>query len=76
MFPRNEGALDRAIRLALGIAIGVGVFTVLTGAWQIIGAVAAAILLVTAAVGFCPLYALLRLSTRRRDEEMPLTTLP
>ncbi len=76
MFPRNEGALDRAIRLALGIAAGVAVFTILTGFWQIIGAVVAAILLVTAAVGFCPIYALLHLSTRRRDEEMPIATLP
>ena len=76
MFPRNEGALDRAIRLAVGIVAGVGVFTILTGVWQIIGAVVAAILLVTAVVGFCPLYALLRLSTRRRDEDMPIATLP
>ncbi len=76
MFPRNEGALDRAIRLALGVAVGVAVFTVLTGVWQIIAAVVAAILLLTAAVGFCPLYALLRISTRRRDENLPIGTLP
>ena len=64
MFPQNEGALDRGIRLVLGIVVGVAVFTVLSGAWQIIAGIVAAILLVTAAVGFCPLYALLHLNTR------------
>ncbi len=64
MFPQNESALDRVIRLVLGIVLGVLVFTSLTGVWQIVAAVVAAILLLTAAVGFCPLYALFRISTK------------
>ncbi len=66
MFALNEGALDRIIRFVAGVGIGVAVFTVLTGVWQIVAAVVAAILLLTAIVGFCPLYALLRISTRGR----------
>lgn len=62
----NESPLDRAIRIVLGIAIAAvavaGVVTgpVLYGAW-----IVAAILLVTGIVGFCPLYAILRVSTRK-----------
>ncbi len=64
MFPQNEGALDRVIRLVIGVALGALVFTSLTGVWQIVAAIVAAILLLTAAVGFCPLYALFRVSTK------------
>lgn len=74
MFPQNEGALDRMIRLVLGLAVGVAVFTVLSGVWQILAGIIAAILLMTAAVGFCPLYALLRLSTRRRGGHVTMTS--
>lgn len=62
--PQNEGVIDRIIRLVLGVALGILVFTSLTGVWQIVVAVVAAILLVTAAVGFCPLYALFRINTK------------
>jgi hypothetical protein len=67
MFPQNEGALDRIIRCVAGLGLGIVVFTVLSGVWQIVAGVVAAILLVTALVGFCPLYALLRIDTRRRE---------
>lgn len=66
MFPQNEGALDRVIRLVLGIGVGVAVFTVLTGVWQIVAAIVAAILLLTAVIGFCPIYAVFRISTRHK----------
>ncbi len=64
MLPQNESALDRVIRLVIGIGLGILVFTSLTGVWQIIAAVVAAVMLLTAAVGFCPLYALFRISTK------------
>ena len=64
MIPQNESALDRVIRFVIGIGLGVLVFTSLAGVWQIIAAVVAAVLLLTAAVGFCPLYALFRISTK------------
>lgn len=66
MFAQNEGALDRALRIVVGLGLGIAVFTLLAGAWQIVAAVAAAILLLTGVVGFCPLYALLRINTRGR----------
>lgn len=65
MFTQNESALDRTLRAIIGIAIVVGMFTFITGAWLWVAGIVAAILLVTAAVGFCPLYALLRISTKR-----------
>lgn len=66
MLPQNESALDRLIRAIVGVGLGILTFTLLTGAWQIIVGIVAAVLLVTAAVGFCPLYALLRISTNGR----------
>ncbi len=66
MFAQNEGVVDRGIRIIVGLGIGIAVFTLLTGVWQIVAAVVAAILLLTGIVGFCPLYALLRISTRGR----------
>lgn len=66
MLPQNEGMLDRLIRALVGVALGIVMFTTLTGAWQIIVGIVAAVLLITAAVGFCPLYALLRISTNGR----------
>jgi hypothetical protein len=58
----NIGTVDRALRALLGV---VAVSLVVTGprsAWGFVGVV----LLVTAAVGFCPLYAMLGLTTRPR----------
>lgn len=75
MLHTNESVLDRSIRLVLGIAlVGVAV-TVLTGFWQIMAAVVAAILVLTGTVGFCPLYALLGITTRRADKREVHSTL-
>jgi Flp pilus assembly protein TadB len=63
MFTQNESGLDRALRAIIGIALVVAMFY-LTGAWVWAAGIVAAVLLVTAAVGFCPLYALLRISTK------------
>lgn len=62
----NEGKLDRAIRAVLGVVLAVVAFVV--GAGTVAGIVllvVAAVLIVTAAVGFCPLYALLRIRTNK-----------
>ncbi len=66
MFPQNEGGLDRIIRFIIGAILGVGVFTFLGGSLvlQIIGGVLAVILLVTAVIGFCPLYFPFHINTR------------
>jgi Inner membrane protein YgaP-like, transmembrane domain len=61
----NEAPLDRALRILLGIVLGA---VTLAGAivtpWLYAAWVVAAILVVTGIVGFCPLYAVLRVSTK------------
>lgn len=67
---RNEGTVDRILRTVLGIAAVVWAGTL---GWTTTGAVVllalAAILLATAAIGFCPLYHLLGLSTAPRASQ-------
>ena len=61
---RNVGTVDRVVRTVLGLAAVVWAFSVgLSSAVGILLVGAAAVLLVTAAVGFCPLYRLLGIST-------------
>lgn len=64
---RNMGTVDRMIRGAVGIAAVV--IAVLIGATTVLGIVlwiVAALMLVTAAVGFCPVYAALHIDTLAR----------
>lgn len=61
----NVGTSDRVVRLVLALLAVVG--AVLVGASSALGIVllvVAAVLVVTAAVGFCPLYRVLGMSTR------------
>jgi uncharacterized membrane protein HdeD (DUF308 family) len=61
----NVSNLDRIIRVILGIALGALYFTsTITGIAGIIALVLGVVFLVTGIVGFCPLYALLKLSTK------------
>jgi fatty acid desaturase len=63
---KNESNADRVIRVVIAIAAIAGAFAV--GASSVLGIVlfvVAAIMLVTAAVGFCPLYRLFGLSTNK-----------
>jgi hypothetical protein len=55
----NEGTLDRALRVILGIALVALVFVGPKTAWGLVGLVP----LATGLVGFCPLYRLVGLST-------------
>ena len=62
----NESNLDRGLRAIAGLALAIAAFAV--GAGSTVGIVLivlAAILLVTAAVGFCPLYRLFGLRTNK-----------
>lgn len=61
---RNEGNVDRVIRLVAGIA-AIALAIVAGGVLGVVLAVVGAILLVTAAVGFCPLYRVLGVNTCR-----------
>jgi len=61
---RNENGIDRIIRVVIAIAAVVGASAVgfgTVGAWLLL--VVAAIMLVTAVTGFCPLYRIFGLST-------------
>ncbi|GAB4520331.1 MAG: hypothetical protein Tsb0013_23980 [Phycisphaerales bacterium] len=64
---RNESNADRAVRAIAGIALLLVAFLALdvtAGAlWGIVAAIVGAVLLVTGAVGFCPAYRLVGLST-------------
>ena len=62
----NESNLDRIIRTIAGLVMVVLYFTgTVTGTLGIILAVIGAVLLITGVVGFCPLYGLLKLSTKK-----------
>jgi hypothetical protein len=60
----NEGTLDRAIRVVIGIALISIVFVGPQSYWGLIGLVP----LATGLVGFCPLYRIVGLSTCRVAE--------
>ena len=62
---KNEGTLDRWLRAILGILILYLAYQVFSGAGQIIGFIIGAVLIVTAITGFCYLYKLLGISTKK-----------
>jgi len=59
MFKKNEGTLDRALRVVAGLVLISLVFVGPQTAWGWIGIVP----LVTGAVGSCPLYSILGINT-------------
>jgi hypothetical protein len=60
----NEHPIDRAIRIVLAVALfGLTAAGLVAAPWTYGAWVVGAVLLVTGAIGFCPLYAILRLST-------------
>lgn len=61
----NESSPDRIIRIVIGVVLAaLAVTGTASGALAVVAWVLAAVLLVTGAVGFCPLYAILRIGTR------------
>jgi len=56
----NEGTVDRAVRIILGLAVLSLVFVGPKSMWGLVGVVP----LLTGLVGVCPLYSLIRVSTR------------
>lgn len=66
----NESTLDRIIRAVVGvIALILAVMVGMGSVGGILLLVVGGILVVTAAVGFCPLYRILGLSTVSADKE-------
>ena len=64
---RNVGSLDRSIRVLVGFAL-LSLLLVLDGPARFVGLVGLVPLL-TAAVGFCPLYRVLGVNTCRLHEK-------
>jgi hypothetical protein len=62
MLPKNVGAADRVVRVILGIALLAFFFLVPESPWRWVGLIGIVPLL-TAAIGSCPLYTILGLST-------------
>lgn len=62
----NESNTDRIIRAVLGIALlVVGFGGVISGTLGLVFKIVGLLLLLTGAVGFCPIYALLRFQTKK-----------
>ncbi len=62
--PQNTGTSDRDIRLVLAAVFGlIALFAPFGGPWQVIPAILALVMLTTAALGFCPLYAVFGIRT-------------
>ncbi|MDL2336796.1 MAG: DUF2892 domain-containing protein [Pseudomonadota bacterium] len=56
---KNEGTIDRALRVLVGLLLIAGAFTHTIGVWGYIGVVP----LLTGALGMCPLYTMLGIDT-------------
>lgn len=57
--PKNEGGVDRALRVIAGLAVLSLAFVGPKTPWAYLGLVP----LLTGAIGFCPLYAVLGINT-------------
>jgi hypothetical protein len=65
---QNMGTMDRSIRVALAVAVGfLYLAGQITGTAAIIASVVALVFLLTSAVGFCPLYRVLGVSTMKKE---------
>jgi len=63
----NESNVDRIIRAVAGVVLlFLGFGGILSGGVAVVADVLGAVLLLTGAVGFCPLYTLLNLSTLKK----------
>ncbi len=63
----NESNTDRIIRVVVGVVfLYLGFSGFMTGWLAIVVGLVGLLLLVTGALGFCPLYALLKMSTNKK----------
>ena len=70
---RTVGYQDRIVRGMLAVGAIVGSYVVgFTTAWGIVMLVVAVIMFVTGLTARCPLYSMLRISTRTRGEQEPV----
>ena len=55
---KNEGTIDRVIRVIIGLAMLYVGFFVMTGAWGIVVGILGFVPLLTGAIGYCPMYSI------------------
>lgn len=68
---RNVGNADRVIRILLAVAVVAMIIgDVLSGTLAIILGVVAALLLLTSAMGFCPIYFPFKISTHKETKSV------
>jgi hypothetical protein len=66
---QNMGSIDKIVRVLVAVVIGILYFTdQITGTAAIILGIFAVIFLLTSAIGFCPLYLPLKLSTIKKKD--------
>ncbi|MFZ1976441.1 MAG: DUF2892 domain-containing protein [Bacteroidota bacterium] len=66
---QNMGSIDKVVRVLAAVVIGVLYFTdQITGIAAIILGIFAVVFLLTSAIGFCPLYLPLKLSTMKKKD--------
>lgn len=64
---QNMGTIDRTVRTIIGIAVAILYFTgQITGTIASVLGIFAIIFLATSAIGFCPLYVPLKISTKKK----------
>jgi uncharacterized protein (DUF2062 family) len=63
---QNESWADRIVRMIVGaVFLGLAVYGVAAGFWMYLAYFVGFILILTGAVGFCPLYKALNFSTKK-----------
>jgi len=65
---KNVGKVDKVVRIVLGVLLVGNVFAGLHNPWGWIGVA----LIVTALIGFCPIYSALKLNTMSWGERLGL----
>jgi len=66
---KNMGSIDKLVRVLVAVVIGILYFTdQITGTAAVILGILAVIFLLTSAIGFCPLYLPLKLSTVKKKD--------
>jgi len=66
---KNMGSIDKLVRVLVAVVIGILYFTdQITGTLAIILGIFAVVFLLTSAIGFCPLYLPLKLSTIKKKD--------
>jgi hypothetical protein len=66
---KNIGTIDKAVRILIAAVVVLLYFTnVISGTLAIILLVLSAVLVITSMIGFCPLYLLFGLATKKKDQ--------